>query len=181
MRVNIDGNRLRHSNRIGELDRAAPCQARSHNVLRHVSCCICCRSINFGCVLSRKGSSSVRASTAVCINDDLAASKPSVAFRATYSERPRRIEECLETISAQSLRNHVIEHLSPEVITDTINRDVRCMLPRKNNGIDSHWNPIDVADSHLSLAIGFQDAAIRDDKGARAFDQIRSQRPCQRH
>lgn len=110
------------------------------------------------------------ASPAVGVDDDLSARKAGVALRATHSERSSGIEKRLEAVSAQAGWDHMIEHLGGQEFPDFVDRDVRLMLPGEHGGIDPNGNALNVADSHLGLAVGFQHTAARNNQGARPLD-----------
>jgi hypothetical protein len=88
VRVDIERQRLRHADRIGQLDRAALGEARRDDVLREIAGDVGRRTIDLGRILARKRAAAVRGSAAIGVDDDLAAGEARVAVR------PADLEAC---------------------------------------------------------------------------------------
>src|SRR3982750_3490580 len=73
MSIDIKRQRLRDTNSVGELDRAALGEACSDDVFCKVTRRISRRAVDLGWVLARKGAAAMRGSAAVGVDDDLSA------------------------------------------------------------------------------------------------------------
>src|SRR5690606_39808012 len=60
VRVDVERKRLRHADRIGELDRAAPGEAGGNDVLGEVAADVGRRAVDLGRVLARERAAAVR-------------------------------------------------------------------------------------------------------------------------
>ena len=73
MRVDVERQRLADTDRISELDRAAPGKTGGDDVLGEIARGISGRAVDLGRVLAREGAAAVRGRAAIGVDDDLAA------------------------------------------------------------------------------------------------------------
>ena len=90
--IDIERQRLRHADRIGELDRAARGEAGGDDVLGEVAGDIGGRAIDLGRVLAAERAAAVRGRAAIGIDDDLAAGQPGVAVGSADLEAAGRVD-----------------------------------------------------------------------------------------
>ncbi|ENN86352.1 hypothetical protein RHSP_20207 [Rhizobium freirei PRF 81] len=86
VQVDIDRQRLSDADSVGQLDRAAIGKAGSNDVLCEVAGSIGCGTVDLGRVLAGESAAAMRSSTAVGIDDDLAAGQAGIAVRAADDE-----------------------------------------------------------------------------------------------
>jgi hypothetical protein len=110
--VDIERQRLRHADRIGELDRAALGEARRDDVLREIAGDVGRRAIDLGRILARERAAAVRGSAAIGVDDDLAAGEACVAVRPADLEAAGGID-VIDGLVGQQLRPG-----SPRATTD---------------------------------------------------------------
>src|SRR5713226_5404835 len=93
--VHHDGYRLGDPDRISELDLAARCQSRSHDVLGDIARHVAGRAIDFGRIFTGECAATVPAHAAVRIDDDFASGQTRVAMRTANDEPAGRIDVVL--------------------------------------------------------------------------------------
>src|SRR5690606_33104165 len=99
--VDVKRQRLRHADRIGELDRAARCEARRDDVLGEVAGDVSRRTIDLGRVLAAERAAPVRRCAAVGVDDDLAAGQARIAVGAADLEAAGRVDVVLGRVGQQ--------------------------------------------------------------------------------
>src|SRR5690606_9308234 len=99
--VDVERQRLRHADRIGELDRAARREAGGDDVLGEVAGDVGRRTVDFGRVLAAERAAPVRRCAAVGIDDDLAAGQAGVAIGAADLEAAGRVDVVLGRVGQQ--------------------------------------------------------------------------------
>src|SRR5699024_4915395 len=90
--------RLRHGNRIGELQFATVRQFGGDDILRHITGSVGGRSVYFGRILPRKGSPSVTRIPTVRIDNNFTTSQSSIPLRTTDHKPSRRINKVVRFI-----------------------------------------------------------------------------------
>ena len=90
-RLDLDRERMRDPDRVGDLDLAAVGEARGDDVLRDVAGGVGGRAVDLGRVLAGEGAAAVAGRPAVGVDDDLASGEPGVAHRPADDEPPGRI------------------------------------------------------------------------------------------
>ncbi len=90
--VDIERQRLRHADRIGELDRAALGEARGDDVLGEIARDVRGRAVDLGRVLAAERAAAVRGRAAIGVDDDLAAGQAGVAVGAADLEAAGRVD-----------------------------------------------------------------------------------------
>jgi len=90
--VDVHGKGGSDANGVGNLDQATLAEASGDEGLSNPPSVVCCGTVDLGGVLAGEGTTTVCAPAAVGINDDLAASEATIAFRATKDERSRGVD-----------------------------------------------------------------------------------------
>src|SRR5579859_1668558 len=90
--VDIDRQRPRHADRIGELQRAAVGETRRDDVLGDVARRISRRAIDLGRILAGEGAAAMRGRAAIGVDNDLAAGQAGIAVGTTDVELAGRID-----------------------------------------------------------------------------------------
>ena len=90
--VDIDRQRLRHADRVGELDGAAVGEPGRDHVLGEIARRIGGRAVDLGRVLAGECAAAMGGRTAVGVDDDLAAGQAGVAVRTADDELAGRID-----------------------------------------------------------------------------------------
>src|SRR4051812_5627746 len=93
VQVDIERERLGDADRVGELDRAAPGEARGDDFLGEVAADIGGGAVALGRILAGEGAAAVRRGAAISIDDDLAAGEAGIAVRAADLEQAGRVDE----------------------------------------------------------------------------------------
>src|SRR5713226_738438 len=91
-RLRHDGDRLRYTDGISQLDFRLSGQARGHNVLRDVARHVASRTIHLRGIFAGEGAAAVAAVSAVGVDDDLATGQTRVAHGTTDDEAAGRID-----------------------------------------------------------------------------------------
>ena len=95
--------------------------------------------------------------TAVCIDDDLAASQTGVGVRTTFDEFTSWVDINGIVIFCKLRRNHRANNLFNQVWTnDCVAIDAVGMLSRNQNCAQTNWHTVFVVESDLGLAIWAQ-------------------------
>ncbi len=97
-RVDVNAERLRMANRVGELHFAFCRQTRRHHIFRNPASHVSSAAIDFARVFSRERASAVPAHSAIRIDDDLAPGQTGVALRSADHEVASRIDEELRLL-----------------------------------------------------------------------------------
>jgi len=83
VRVNMNGQRIGKSNSVRYLNADSVAKASCYQGFRDETSVVGARTVNFSRVLSRVGTSSMRAPTTVGVHDDLSSSETSISSRTT--------------------------------------------------------------------------------------------------
>ena len=86
----------------------------------NVMCCISCRTVNLGAVLSGESSAAVTGISAVGVNDDLTSGKTCIAVRSSDHETSGRIDEYLCVGINHVLWKNGIEYVFLDVFVDLL-------------------------------------------------------------
>ena len=90
--IDIDRQRLRDADGVGELDRAAVGEAGGDDVLGEVARGIGGGAVDLGGVLAREGAAAMRRRAAIGVDDDLAAGEAGIAVRTADDELAGRVD-----------------------------------------------------------------------------------------
>ena len=159
MRVDIQRQRLRHADGIGDLDSAARGQACGNHVLGQVPGDVGGGPVHLGRVLAAERTAAVRGRTAIGVDDDLAPGQARVTVRPADLEATGGVDVVFG-LAQQHGRDHVGHHplhigvqlglLLALVIT-------RRMLGGDDHGSCSHRQAAFVLQGHLAFRIRLQE------------------------
>ncbi|EGE55812.1 hypothetical protein RHECNPAF_850048 [Rhizobium etli CNPAF512] len=153
VQVDIDRQRLRDADRVGELDRAAVGKAGGHDVLGEVAGGIGGRTVDLGRVLAGECAAAMRSRTAVSVDDDLAAGEAGVAIRAADDELAGRVDVPLAIIGNLQLAERFAD-IGLDDGADLVGIPaVVEMLGRKYDRGRFRRLAVDVTHRHLALGV----------------------------
>ena len=154
--VDVDGDGVRHADRVGELDLTLVRKARRHNVLADIARHVRRAAVDFGRVLPRERPAAVRAPPAVGIHDDLAPRQTAVPRGAADLEPARRVDIVLrvrvQPLPADDGLDDVLLYVRAELFL----RDLFVMLRGDDDGIHADGLAVLVFDGDLRLPVGAQ-------------------------
>ena len=135
---------MRHADRVGDLQLAAPCETGGDDVLGHPPAGICGRAIDLGRVLAREGAAAVARHPAVGVDDDLAAGQAGVAHRAADLEAPRRVHEhevaaAHRRVVEQLGRDRDPYHMLQDARAELVHLRSAAVLRGDDHALDAHW------------------------------------------
>ena len=99
--VNINTDRLGHTNGISKLHKHFFGHACSYHVLGNITCCIGCRTVDFRWVLTRESTSSMCSLATICVDNNLASRQPRISVRPADDKLTRRIDEIFNVVIEQ--------------------------------------------------------------------------------
>ena len=91
VQVEVNRQRMRHADRVADLDGAFIGKPRRHHVLRQIAAHIGGGPIHLGRVLAGKRAAAMRRRAAVCVHDDFPSRQPAIAIRAADDEFTGRV------------------------------------------------------------------------------------------
>ena len=155
--VNKHGERLRHTNGIGDLDDGAASKAVSDNALGSLPSNVGSTAVNLGWVLARESTTTVGSPATIGINDDLPASETSITMRSTDDKATRWVQVEDGLLIKVLLRDDRLDDMLLEVSSNLIVGDCLVVLGRDEDSVDSDGHHgttiIAVLNSHLGLSI----------------------------
>src|SRR5512135_3337984 len=86
VQIDIERERLRHADRVGDLERAAVGKPRRYDILGEIARGVSSRTVDLGRVLAREGTAAMRRRPTVSIDDDLAPGDAGIAVRPADDE-----------------------------------------------------------------------------------------------
>ena len=92
VRVHEHTHRLSHANGIRYLHKTLFGHTRSHKILGYVSGRISCRPVNFGWILSGKGTATMSSASTVCVHYDFTPCKSGISGRSANHKLSGRID-----------------------------------------------------------------------------------------
>src|SRR6476619_1141691 len=128
-RIDEDGNRISHTDRISQLHFALVGQPGRDDVFCDVARHVRCRAVDLCGVLARERAAAMAAVSAVRVDDDLAAGEAGIAHRPADDEPSGRIDMVLDAgriIAA--IRHDRLDDLFHDASFDLLGRDVRTVL-----------------------------------------------------
>jgi len=135
--INEDGQWVRHTDGIGQLDQASVGQTSSNEGLGDPTSSVGSGTIDLGGILTREGSTTVGTPTTIGINDDLAAGQTSITVRTTDDETTRRVQVVdgllVEVLSRDDRLDDVLQQLSLDLLLG----DVLVVLGGDDDGVDA--------------------------------------------
>ena len=158
VRVDVDRQRVGDANGVRELDEGPAAQLVGHEGFGDPTRGVGRGTIDFGGVLTAEGTASVRAPSAVRVNDDLAAGESGVAVRTSDDEASRRIEMVNGLVVEVLFGDDWLDDVFHEVVLDLFLGDILRVLRGDDNGVDAdrRWDAILelVLAGDLRLAVG---------------------------
>ena len=109
-RIDVNAQRFRVADRIGELDFAFLCETRRDHIFCDPTSHVSRAAIYFARIFSGERAAAVAAHSAVTIHDNLATSEASVPLRATDHEVAGRVYEKLRVRVQHFFRQHFLDH-----------------------------------------------------------------------
>ena len=152
-----DRGGLCNANRIGKLDLTLISQSCCYDILCYITCCISCRTVYLGAVLTRESTAAVTCISAVGIYNDLTSGKTCVSVRSTDYETACRIDEVFGILIQKLLRKDRIKYILLNILVNLLLCYIRIMLGRKHNSLQTDGLAIlIILYRHLALSIGTQ-------------------------
>src|SRR5450830_168449 len=154
--VQRDRGRLSDADGVGHLDFATIGQAGGDDVLGHVTTGVGGGTVNLGWILAGERATAVTGHAAVAVDDDLATGQAAVAHRATDDEVAGRVDVELGILGQQFGRQHVLDDQLHHAFAQVFVGDVRVVLGRQHDGVDTDHLAAFVTASHLRLGVRAQ-------------------------
>ncbi len=155
-RLYEERERVRHTNRVGDLQLEALRQAGRDDVLGDIARRIGRRAIHLCRILAAERPAAMARHAAVGVHDDLAPRQAGVAHWPADGEAARRIDEELGVCIQHLRRNHRSDDVLDHVGTNLLLGGGLCMLGRDDDRVYAHWPAVLVLHRHLALAVGSQ-------------------------
>ena len=154
VQVDVDRQRLRHANGVGELDGAAPRQPRRHHVLGEVAGRVGRRAVDLRWILAGECAAAMGSRAAVGVDDDLAPGEAGVAVRPADIELAGGVDVPDRVLADPALRQRLADirlddgaHvLGGEILVE--------VLVRHHNLGDAGGLAALVLHRHLALGVG---------------------------
>ena len=158
--VDVDRQRLRHADRVGELDRAAVGETGRHHVLGEIAGGIGGRAIDLGGVLAGERAAAVRGRAAVGVDDDLAPREPGVAIGTADVELAGRVDVPARILGDPARRQR-LAHVRLDQLAHLVRRHgFDEVLVRDHDLGDAGRLAVLVAHRHLALGVGPEDGLL---------------------
>merc|ERR1712110_913341 len=93
--------RFRNTDSIRQLHECTLAEATLHDGLGHLSADVCRRSVHLRGILTGKGTAAMCTPTAICVDNDLAASETSISLRSTNDEFAGRVDVQMGVVAVQ--------------------------------------------------------------------------------
>ena len=154
--LNVDADRVRMSDGVGELHFALRSELGSHDVLRDPAAHVCGAAIHLRRVFAGERATAVTAHAAVGVHDDLATSQTSVALRSTDDETARGVDEKLSLVREQASRENLLDDVLDAELFDLGVFDIFRMLRGDDDVGDRDGLAVLINDGNLRLRIGAQ-------------------------
>src|SRR2546422_4482908 len=153
-RVDPDRDRLDDADRVGDLNLAAPSQARGNDGLRHVPSAVGTGAVDLRRILARETAAAMTRVAAIRVDHDLATGEPGISNRTSDDESPCGIDERAEVAILELGRNHGIDHVLGDVRTQLFGGDLLVVLCGEHHRVDyRRLIAFSLADRHHDLAI----------------------------
>jgi hypothetical protein len=184
--VHVDGEGVRHTNGVRDLDQGAATEFRGHDGLGGPARGVGGGTIDLGRVLAGEGTTTVGAPTAVGVDDDLAAGQTGIAMGTTNDEATGRIQVVDGLVVEVLFGDDGFDDMFHEVGGNLFVGDIFGVLGGDDNGVDAlgDRDAIDqlVFTGDLRLAVGtdpFAGSVLADFR--QLASQLRGQHVRERH
>lgn len=157
VRVDMDGERVVYTNRIGELDQTTVAHTGVDKGLGNPTRSVSSRAIHLRRILSREGTASMGSPTTIGIDNDLTTCQTRVSAGSTDHKATRgvQVEDCL--VVQQLGRDDGLDDVFHEIVTDLLVADVVVVLGRDNHSVYADRNHVTmvflILNCNLSLSI----------------------------
>jgi len=162
--VDMDGKRVSNSNSVRYLHEHSMCKAIGNERLGNISSEVGGRSVDLRGVLSREGTTSMRAPSTVGIDNNLSSSETSVSSGSTEAELAGGVDDNLG-VNEHLLWNDLVDDLFDKLLTNLFIGDRWVMLGGNEDIVDSNWLHITIGqllvlNDNLRLAVRSQPRKI---------------------
>ena len=154
--IHHDGNRIRYTDSIGQLNFALVGKAGSHDVLSHIAGSIGSTAVYLRGVLAGESAAAMTCPAAIGIYDNLAARETGVTLRAADNELARGVHEDTGFFLEQVSRHHRLDYMLNEILANLFQRHIFIMLGGYNNRVHSYRLAIFIDNRNLRLAVRTQ-------------------------
>ena len=152
--IHIDRGRLRHADRVGELNFHAVRISCRDQVLGDIARRVRRGAVNLRAVLAGEGSAAVTADTAVGIDDNLASCQTGIAVRAADDKTSRRIDKYLGVRVNHRCVHNRIDDILADILVNLFLRDLLVVLGGDDNRLETdRLIVLIVLDGNLRLAV----------------------------
>ena len=151
-----DGDRLHHTDGVGDLDRHPVRHSGGHQVLGDPAGGIGGRTVHFRRIFPAEGSAAVGTAAAVGIDDDLAPRQSRISLGAADDETAGRVDVVDDILGDQFFGDHGMDHLLQYIPVQLLLLHLRCMLGGDDHGGHLHRLAVTIPDAHLGFAVGTQ-------------------------
>ena len=116
--VDVDADRMRVADGVGELDFATVSKAGGDDIFRDIAAHVGSAAIDFRGIFAGEGPAAVAAHSTVGVDDDFAAGEPGVALRSTNDKAACGVDEELGRGVEEFLRNHFADDIVDDEAAD---------------------------------------------------------------
>ena len=142
---------------VGNLDEGAIAEVGGDEGLGDPPSGVGCATVDLSWVLSGEGSTTMGAPSSVCVDDDLATGKAGVTVWATAGEASTWVEMVDGVLIKVLSWDHWGDDLFLELGLEVLKGDIRAMLGRDQDSVDTEWGELPVLvfvlNGDLGLAI----------------------------
>jgi len=140
--VNIQRQRLRDTDAVADLDKAALAELSSNEGLGDPTSSISTRTIDLARILARECTTTVSTPATISINDDLTASHTSITLRTTDDETARGIDEVDGLVVDELTRDDLVDDLLTNDLAELLVGDRGIVLSGDNDSVDTPWDEV---------------------------------------
>ena len=161
-----------HTNGVRHLNLALGGQSSGHNVLGHIAGGISSRAVHLRRIFTREGATTVRASAAVSVHNDLATGQAAITLWAANHKATCRVDQVLGVLQPLFGQHRLDDFLNDGFVEAGLHFGGRlalvgAVLGRQHHGVNAVGLAVHVAHGHLALGIGAQE------RQAAVFAQLR--------
>jgi hypothetical protein len=164
--VDIDRERLRDADRVGELDRAALGEPSGDDVLGEIARGIGGGAVDLGRVLAGEGAAAMRRGAAIGVDDDLAAGQPGIAVGTADDEAPGRIDVEVILVAHPALGQRRKDERADDLAHFGL-LELGAVLRRDDDRGGAHRLAVDVLQADLALGVGAEERRLAGMAGIR--------------
>ena len=133
----MDGQRLGDADGVGDLHQAPFREAGGDDRLGRLSGNVRSGAINFGRILTREGTATVRTPAPVGVDDDFSASQTGVAIRTADDESSRWVQVVDGLVVQVLFRDDLLDDFVHQVFRNLLVRDAFLVLRGDQHGVDA--------------------------------------------